>query len=185
MQGTWRKALTHLFVCVCVSVCERVVLSVQWAFLCCWLSLFRWWETDVLALCSLSFFRTAQPPPSFLPLSLCPFLRFPRFQQLKAPWFGSKEDISACYFQRFSYSQSHTKAFCNKCVIFPLFKVTMPEAFCECFIMLELNPSCWKCIVNSKKCIEINGEISIYSPSGFDADGQRILIVKLFPTRLQ
>ena len=137
MQGTWISAAPAI--CVRLQEWVRVVFSVQWAFLCCWLSLFRWWETDVLA---LSFFSL-----SLFSLSVHSW-GFPGFQWLKAPWYGSKNDITACYFQ---YSQSHMKALYYMCICDSTAKGRNAWSSLWDLHDVGTSQSYWKCAVNREK----------------------------------
>lgn len=97
---------------VCVSVWVQYVCvgyNFFWSgelFLSCWLSPFSWWETDVLALLSLSHFHPALAfSPLFSFLFLRPFLRFPRFGGLKAPGYDPNNTFhfvifSVCHIPR-------------------------------------------------------------------------------------
>lgn len=148
MQGTWISAAPAI--CVCLQEWVRVVFFVQWAFLCCWLFVFRWWETDVLA---LSFFSLSLFSPSVHSWG------FPGFQWLKAPWYGSKNDITACYFQ---YSQSHMKALYYMCICDSTAKGKNAWSSLWDLHDVGTSQSYWKCAVNRKKKYnELNGNISI------------------------
>lgn len=114
---------------VCGLMFNLPFFFVQWAFQSCWLSLFAWWETDALALLTLSFSVFCL---SFLLFS---FLRCFKFGWLKSNWISSNVDITAHYLLYFCITNSLifflNLIFFTKYVSAKLHEVTMPEAECS------------------------------------------------------